>query len=539
MKDTLHTQETSTLISKSKPWRELKQYALSIPSLNDLFRTESRRSPEMTFTAADWTVDFSRNLVDKPRMDLLFQLARDVNLEQARDDMFAGKKINSTEQRAALHTALRAPESEHIFIDGIDIVPKIHEVLAHMREFTSQIQSGERMGYTGKKIKNIVAIGIGGSNLGPEMACHALQSYRSDLDVRFVSNVDPTDLSLTLKELNPEETLFIIASKTFTTLETMSNANEAKKWLISAMGNEAVANHFVALSTNTEKVKEFGIDSINMFEFWDWVGGRYSVTSSIGLPLMLATSPEVFDEMLRGFRKIDEHYKSAPLEKNIPVIMALLNIWNTSFLGMQTHAVEAYDEYLSMFADHLQQLVMESLGKSVTQDGVRVDFATCPVWFGGIGTNVQHSYFELLHQGAGYVIPVDFIAFATSKNPLGNQHKDLLLNMIAQANVMAQGVNPEQLDTLNVPKDLVPHQTLGGNKPSTIFIADELTPSTLGQLIGLYEHMVHTWGTILGINPFDQFGVEAGKRMAKQLSHNAPGELTHEVILDLLQQNEV
>lgn len=534
----MQTPEVSNLISKSKPWGELKTYASSTPALNDLFRADVLRSPEMTLTAADWTVDFSRNLIDKPRMDQLFQLARNANLEKARDDMFAGKKINLTEQRAVLHTALRTPQNEHVFVDGIDIVPKIHEVLNHMRAFTSQIQTGERIGYTGKKIKNVVAIGIGGSNLGPEMTCRALQSYRSGLEVRFVSNVDPTDLSQTLKDLNPEETLFIIASKTFTTLETMSNANEARNWLVSKIGKEAVANHFVALSTNIEKVKEFGIDPINMFEFWDWVGGRYSVTSSIGLPLMLATNPAAFDEMLQGFRKIDEHYKTTPLEKNIPVIMALLNIWNTSFMGMQSHAVEPYDEYLSMLPDHLQQLVMESLGKSVTQSGVSVDFATCPVWFGGIGTNVQHSYFELLHQGAGNVTPVDFIAFITPKNPLGKQHKDLLLNMIAQANVMAQGVNTQQLDSLNVPKHLIPHQILGGNKPSTIFIADELTPSTLGQLIALYEHMVHAWGTVLGINPFDQFGVEAGKRMAKQLSKNAPGELTHDVVFELLHQEK-
>lgn len=523
------TTDQCDLISRSEPWKELKGYVTRIKTLHlkDMFRVEDDRNEEMTFPAVDWTVDFSRNLIDRDGVQLLFELARHAGLEEAREAMFSGKKVNTTENRAALHVALRAPKDSQIMVDNQDVVPQVHKVLNRMKEFTSQIQSGERRGHNGKKIKNVVSIGIGGSNLGPEMACHALKDYNTEgLNVKFVSNVDPTDISQELKDLDPDETLFIIASKTFTTSETMMNARAARDWFVSKTKNEAgVAQYFVAVSTNTEKVKEFGIDPANMFEIWDWVGGRYSMTSAIGLPIMLATSPQVFNEMLEGFHMMDEHYRKTPLEKNVPVIMALLNLWNTSFMGMQAHAVVPYDERLALLPNHLQQLIMESLGKRVTQNGEPVDFATCSVFFGGVGTNVQHSYFELLHQGAGITVPVDFIAHLKSKNPVGDQDTILFANMVAQANVMALGVAGE---------GFISHQILPGNKPSNIFFVEELNPSTLGQLVALYEHMTHAWGTILGINPFDQFGVEAGKNMAGKLFEQVSKALTGETVRELL-----
>lgn len=525
----------NNLISNSQTWKTLAVQSEIPVFLHDLFAKEPDRSLKMTFTAVGWTVDFSRQLVDESRMKLLLQLARETDVTGAIKRMFAGEAINTTEKRSVLHTALRALPGESVMSKGYDVIPEVHHELKKMRAYVDGILSGDLKGYTGKKIRRVIAIGIGGSNLGPEMASRALSEYSTGLDVRYVSNVDPTDLTSALSGADAGETLFIVSSKTFTTTETTQNAQAARQWCVSRLGSDkAVANHFAAVSTNSELVQEFGILPYNMFIFWDWVGGRYSMTSAIGLPTMLSIGTKNFDDMLEGFREMDVHYREEPLEGNVPVLMALFNLWNSSFLKMQTHAVVAYDEYLGLLPDHLQQLVMESLGKRVTLEGTPVDYPTCPVFFGGVGTNVQHSYFQLLHQGAGVTVPVDFIGFIESLHPIEHMHKDLLLNMIAQANVMAFGESGEALARRGGNPFLIPHQVIPGNKPSSIMICEKLTPKTLGQLVSLYENMVHAWSVLLGIDAFDQFGVEVGKRVARQLGSQLTGKLDAQSALKML-----
>lgn len=523
------------LISSTPQWSNIKAQVNVDFSLRKAFADNANRSNEMRRSCGDWTMDFSRQLLDGGTLKLLLELAKAAGIEKAKEDMFRGVRINTTENRSVLHTALRSPSNVKLQVDNKDIVKDVQNEIDKMSAFTHKILSGELTGYTGKKIRHVISIGIGGSNLGPEMACKALLPYSTDLDVIFVSNIDPTDITLALRKVRAEETLFIISSKTFTTSETMQNATCARDWCVEKLkSEEAVGKHFVAVSTNEKLVREFGIRPENMFVFWDWVGGRFSMSSAIGLPVMLAVGPEHYTELLKGFYAVDEHYLNSPIESNVPILLAVLNLWNTTFLGMQTHAVVAYDEYLALLPDHLQQLVMESLGKRVTEDGRPVDYPTCPVFFGGVGTNVQHSYFQLLHQGNGLSVPVDFIAFTESLNPAGNQHRDLFLNMVAQANVMAFGETEDELAAMGNKPELLPHQVIPGNKPSTVLICKKLNPNTLGQLIAVYEHMVHAWGTILGINAFDQFGVEAGKRTAKKLGTRLSGFLTVDAALKLL-----
>jgi len=462
------------LISNSPSWLNLKNLAKNNYNLSDLFTKDPQRLQKMSLSVGDLFIDYSKNLVDPEVMAMLFNLAKEVQLQNAVSAMFNGEIVNQSEKRAALHTALREPQPR----------PKVKKVLNQMVEFTEQI-------HRQTWLKNIVNIGIGGSDLGPKMAYSALIKYKNPkIKVHFVSNIDPADLELTLQECDPETTLFIISSKSFTTDETMTNAQTAKKWLTDKLGQDAVAKHFVAVSTNTEKVTAFGIKTENMFEFWDWVGGRFSLSSAIGLPVMLSIGANNFAEMLTGFYEMDQHYKNAPLEKNLPIVMALLNIWYADFLNYQTHAIIPYSQYLKYFPDHLQQLIMESLGKNTTQQNETVAYTTGPVIWGGIGSNVQHSFFQLLHQGTE-IVPVDFIGF---------RQKKLLANLLAQSQALAFGSSQ-----------------LPGNKPSTIILADQLTPKVLGELVALYEHITHAWGTILGINCFDQPGVQYGKIAAQKI----------------------
>jgi glucose-6-phosphate isomerase len=441
--------------------------------------------------------------------------------------VFAGEEINLTEKRVVLHTALRAPKDAYITVDGHNVVPDVHAVLDKMTNFTKRIRSGVWKGYTGKRIRNIVNIGIGGSDLGPVMAYEALKFYTPrDMTFRFISNVDSTDFVEATRDLDAAETLFIISSKTFTTLETMTNARSARSWLVERLGDQkAVARHFVAVSTNEQEVAQFGIDTANMFEFWDWVGGRYSMDSAIGLSTMLAIGPEQFKAMLSGFHQMDEHFLTAPLEKNLPVLMGLLAVWYNNFFGAQTIAVLPYEQYLHRFPAYLQQLTMESNGKSITLDGQHVDYQTGPIYWGEPGTNGQHSFYQLIHQGTK-LIPCDFIAFRQPLNPLGNHHDLLISNVLAQGEALAFGKPAEEVKKENIPDWLVPHRTFAGNHPSTTIFADRLTPETLGKLVALYEHSVFTQGVIWNINSFDQWGVELGKVLAKriipQLEENAP-----------------
>jgi glucose-6-phosphate isomerase len=505
------------LISRSEAWKRLKTLAQQPPDLPTLFQENPNRGEKMMLHACNLDVDISKQRVNKEILDGLFALAKEAGLSKAITAMFHGEIVNLTENRPALHVACRAKPDEQIMVDGVNAVDNVHHVLNRMSDFTEKVQNGEWTGYTGKKIKTVVSIGIGGSNLGPEMAYHALRDYRTgDINVRFVSNVDPDDLNNALKDLDPETTLFVIASKTFTTAETMANAQIAREWILDHFKADpsAIAKHFVAVSANTEKVKEFGINPKNMFEIWDWVGGRFSLSSAVGLPVMLAIGPERFKEMLGGFYEIDKHFRSARLEENLPVIIALINIWNINFLGMQTQAIIPYNEHLELFPSHLQQLIMESLGKRCTADGIVVDFATGPNIMTGIGTNAQHSFLQSLHQG--HPVPVDFIGVINPSNSSQVlKQKKLLASMLAQAKVLAQGQPSEN-----------PHRVLPGNRPSNIILAKELNPSTLGQLVALYEHIVFVMGTIWGINPFDQFGVEAGKQIAGELLPQIKDELT-------------
>jgi glucose-6-phosphate isomerase len=501
--------------------------------LRQLFASDPKRSERFTVDALGLYFDYSKNRMDGETMRLLTELARQSGLRQHIDAMFAGEKINVTEQRAVLHVALRAPKDEKIFVDGQDVVPGVHAVLDKMAAFCEQIRSGAWKGYTGKRIRNIINIGIGGSDLGPVMAYEALRFYsQRDLTFRFVSNVDGTDFVEATRDLQPDETLFIVSSKTFTTLETMTNANSAREWALASMKDaKAVAKHFVAVSTNTKKVEEFGIDTANMFGFWDWVGGRYSMDSAIGLSTMIAIGPENFHAMLSGFHAMDEHFRTTPFENNLPVIMGLLVVWYSDFFDAQTVAVLPYEQYLKRFPAYLQQLTMESNGKHVTLYGNPVDYQTGAIYWGEPGTNGQHSFYQLIHQGSK-LIPCDFIGFLKTLNPLGPHHDLLLANVFAQAEALAFGKTTKEVEAEGTPDWLAPHRTFEGNRPSNTILADSLTPETLGKLIALYEHSVFTQGVIWQIDSFDQWGVELGKvlaaRIIPELTAEADPDLKHD-----------
>jgi len=486
--------------------------------LRQLFGEDPDRSGRFTLQALGLYFDYSKNLITSETMRLLLELAEQSGLRQHIDAMFAGDKINVTEQRAVLHVALRAMYDESMKVDGVNVVPEVHAVLNQMTAFSDRVRSGEWKGHTGKRIHNVVNIGIGGSDLGPVMAFEALKYYsQRDITFRFVSNVDGTDFAEATRDLKAEETLFIVCSKTLTTLETMTNAHTAREWVLKALADEkAVARHFVAVSTNTAGVEKFGIDSANIFGFWDWVGGRYSMDSAIGLSTMIAIGPAHFREMLAGFHAMDEHFRTAPFERNLPVLMGLLAVWYSEFFDAQTVAVLPYEQYLKRFPAYLQQLTMESNGKHVTLQGTRVDYQTGPIYWGEPGTNGQHSFYQLIHQGTK-LIPCDFIGFVHALNRLGNHHDLLLANVFAQAEALAFGRTPEEVRAEGTPEWLVPHRTFEGNRPSTAILAERLTPETLGKLVALYEHSVFTQGTVWQIDSFDQWGVELGKVLAERI----------------------
>jgi glucose-6-phosphate isomerase len=487
--------------------------------LRDLFAEDPHRGERMTAEAVGLYLDYSKNRITDETLKLLLQLAEESGLRARIHAMFRGEKINITENRAVLHVALRAPKGASILVDGENVVPEVHAVLEKMADFSTRVRSGAWKGHTGKRIRNVINIGIGGSDLGPVMAYEALKHYSDRaMTFRFVSNVDGTDFAEAVQDLDPAETLFIISSKTFTTLETMTNAHTAREWLLKACGGDAkaVARHFVAVSTNAAKVSEFGIDRVNMFGFWDWVGGRYSMDSAIGLSTMLAVGPDNFRAMLDGFHQMDEHFRTTPFERNLPVLMALLSLWYNDFFGAQTVAVLPYEQYLKRFPAYLQQLTMESNGKYVTLDATRVDYETGPVFWGEPGTNGQHSFYQLIHQGTK-LIPCDFIAFGKSLNPLGRHHDMLLANVFAQSEALAFGKTAEQVKADGTPDWLVPHRVFEGNRPSNTILAERLTPDTLGKLVALYEHCVFTQGVIWNIDSFDQWGVELGKVLAQRI----------------------
>jgi len=517
-------------LSERPAWKALQAHYNQIHSrhLRTLFAEDPKRGERLVVEAAGLYFDYSKHRVTDETLRLLLALAEAVGLRGRIDAMFRGDKINLTEERAVLHVALRAPRGVSIGVDGDDVVPKVHAVLDRMAEFSARIRTGAWKGHTGKRIRNIINIGIGGSDLGPVMAYEAMRHYSDrDLTVRFVSNVDGTDFAEATRDLDPAETLFIISSKTFTTLETMTNAQTARNWSLAALGNDkAVAKHFVAVSTNTAEVAKFGIDTKNMFGFWDWVGGRYSMDSAIGLSTMIAVGADNFRAMLSGFHAIDEHFRTAPFARNLPVLMALLCLWYNDFFGAQTVAVLPYEQYLKRFPAYLQQLTMESNGKHVTLEGAPVDYQTGPIYWGEPGTNGQHSFYQLIHQGTK-LIPCDFIGFCRPLNPLGRHHDLLLSNIFAQAEALAFGKTPEQVKAEGTPDWLVPHRVFEGNRPSTVILADELTPETLGKLVALYEHSVFTQGAIWNIDSFDQWGVELGKVLAQKIipeleSHTEP-----------------
>jgi glucose-6-phosphate isomerase len=527
---------TKNMELKSKQsWKALgAHHKRGIPHLRDLFAKDPKRGETMTAKAAGLYLDYSKNRITDETLRLLLNLAKESGLKERIEAMFSGDKINITENRAVLHVALRAPKSVSIVVDGVDVVPQVHEVLDKMTGFSERIRSGLWKGYSGKPIRNIINIGIGGSDLGPVMAYEALKHYCDrSLTFRFVSNIDGTDFAEAVHDLNAEETLFIISSKTFTTIETMTNALTAREWLLQAFKGDikAVAKHFVAVSTNAAEVGKFGIDTANMFGFWDWVGGRYSMDSAIGLATMLAIGPQHFREMLDGFHQIDEHFRTAPFESNLPVIMALIGIWNTNFLGAETVAVLPYEQYLKRFPAYLQQLTMESNGKHVTLDGAEVDYQTCPVYWGEPGTNGQHSFYQLIHQGTR-LIPCDFIAFTEPLNNIGRHHDILMANVFAQAEALAFGKTFEQVKSEGVPEWLAPHKVFEGNRPSNTILAQKLIPEVLGKLVALYEHIVFTQGVIWNIGSFDQWGVELGKVLAQriipELESNTQPDLGHD-----------
>jgi glucose-6-phosphate isomerase len=508
-------------LTKRKAWKALQVHYEKLRGLHlrELFAEDPKRGERMTAEAVGVFLDYSKNRVAAETIKLLIQLADESGLRSQIDAMFRGDKINFTENRAVLHVALRAPKGTSILVDGENVVPQVHAVLDKMTEFSNRVRSGKWKGHTGKRIRNVINIGIGGSDLGPVMAYEALKHYSDrTMTFHFVSNVDGTDFAEATHDLDAAETLFIISSKTFTTLETMTNAHSARAWSVANLGGDekSVAKHFVAVSTNAAEVAKFGIDTANMFEFWDWVGGRYSMDSAIGLSTMLAIGPANFRGMLGGFHQMDEHFRTAPFERNLPVLMGLLGIWYSDFFGAQTVAVLPYEQYLKRFAAYLQQLTMESNGKHVTIDGTQVTYPTGPIYWGEPGTNGQHSFYQLIHQGTR-LIPCDFIAFAEPLNPLGRHHDMLLANVFAQTEALAFGKTPEQVKAEGTPDWLVPHRVFEGNRPSNTILADRLTPETLGRLVALYEHSVFTQGAIWQINSFDQWGVELGKVLAQRI----------------------
>ncbi len=510
----------SILLTQRPAWKALQAHYNQLHSrhLKELFAADPKRGERLVVEAAGLYFDYSKHRVTDETIRLLLALADEIGLRGRIDAMFRGDKINVTEKRAVLHIALRAPRGVSIGVDGDDVVPKVHEVLDRMADFSARIRDGSWKGHTGKPIRNIINIGIGGSDLGPVMAYEALRHYSDrKLTVRFVSNVDGTDFAEATRDLDPVETLFIVSSKTFTTLETMTNAHTARDWSLAALGDDkAVAKHFVAVSTNAAEVTKFGIDTKNMFGFWDWVGGRYSMDSAIGLSTMIAVGADNFRAMLSGFHAIDEHFRTAPFARNLPVLMGLLGVWYNDFFGAQTVAVLPYEQYLKRFPAYLQQLTMESNGKHVTLEGAAVDYQTGPIYWGEPGTNGQHSFYQLIHQGTK-LIPCDFIGFCRALNPLGRHHDLLLSNVFAQAEALAFGKTPEQVKAEGTPDWLVPARVFEGNRPSTVILADELTPETLGKLVALYEHSVFTQGAIWNIDSFDQWGVELGKVLAQKI----------------------
>jgi glucose-6-phosphate isomerase len=510
-----------TIPLRERPsWKALEQHHADIGErhLRELFAEDAGRGDRLTLEAAGLYLDYSKNRVTDETLRLLIELARESGLEERRDMMLRGERINVSEDRPVLHTALRMPKGSSLVVDGTDVVAQVHEVLDRMTAFTERVRSGEWKGFTGKPIKNIVNVGIGGSDLGPVMAYEALRHYsRRDLTFRFVSNVDSTDFAEATRDLQADETLFIISSKTFGTLETLTNAHSARDWVISALGSEdAIAKHFVAVSTNADRVSAFGIDTANMFGFWDWVGGRYSMDSAIGLSTMLAIGPENFTELLAGFHELDEHFRTAPLAENLPVLMGLLAVWYADFFGAQTTGVMPYEQYLKRFPAYLQQLTMESNGKHVTIDGTQVDYETGTVYWGEPGTNGQHSFYQLIHQGTK-LIPVDLIGFGKTLNPLADHHDILSSNVFAQAQALAFGKTEQEVLAEGSSAQVAPHRVMPGNRPTNVLLAEVLTPRILGVLVALYEHSVFTQGTIWGIDSFDQWGVELGKVLAAQI----------------------
>ncbi len=514
-------------------WKALKAHAQAIhdTQIKKLFADDPTRGERYTAEAEGIFLDYAKNRITDETLDLLVALAEESGLKAKLEAMFTGQKINITENRAVLHVALRAPKTESILVDGEDVVPAVHEVLEKMAGFANRVRSGEWTGYTGKPIKNVVNIGIGGSDLGPVMAYEALKHYtQRDLNMLFVSNVDSTDFAEAVRSLDAEETLFLVASKTFTTQETMTNAHSARIWLLKSLHDHAaIAQHFVAISTNAIEVAKFGIDTANMFGFWDWVGGRYSMDSAIGLSTMIAIGPENFNAMLSGFHAMDVHFRTTPFQKNLPVLLGLLTVWYTDFFDAQTVAILPYEQYLKRFPAYLQQLTMESNGKHVTMDGSHVTYATGPVYWGEPGTNGQHSFYQLIHQGTR-LIPCDFIGFYKTLNPLGRHHDMLMANVFAQAEALAFGKTAEQVRAEGVPEALVPHKVFEGNRPSNTILAEAITPEVLGKLVALYEHSVFTQGAIWNIDSFDQWGVELGKVLATKIlaELEGDGELGHD-----------
>jgi glucose-6-phosphate isomerase len=529
------TTRTSSSLRETAAWQALEAHAQELLDvhLRELFADDATRGERLTLDAEGIFLDYSKNRITDETLRLLLELAEERGVAAHRDAMFAGEHINVTEDRAVLHVALRAPAGATIEVDGENVAPKVHDVLDRMSAFSERVRSGEWKGHTGKRIRNVVNIGIGGSDLGPVMAYEALRHYtQRDLTFCFVSNVDGTDIAEATRDLDPEETLFIVSSKTFTTLETLTNATTAREWLLTKLEDDsAVAKHFVAVSTNAEEVSKFGIDTDNMFGFWDWVGGRYSMDSAIGLSTMIAVGPENFRKLLAGFHAMDEHFRTAPFERNLPVLMGLLTVWYSDFFNAQTVAVLPYDQYLKRFPAYLQQLTMESNGKSVTLDGTRVDYETSPIYWGEPGTNGQHSFYQLIHQGTK-LIPADFIGFEWTLNPVGNHHDLLMANVFAQTEALAFGKTPDEVRAEGTEEWLVPHRVFEGNRPSNTILAEQLTPETLGKLVALYEHSVFVQGAVWNVNSFDQWGVELGKVLAKRIADELDpadeADLTHD-----------
>jgi glucose-6-phosphate isomerase len=513
-------QEKLAPLRERPAWRELERDYAQVKSrhLRDLFAEDPKRGTRLAAEGAGLYLDYSKNRLDDETIGLLVQLAEESGLAERREAMFRGDRINVSEDRSVLHVALRMPRERSLIVDGVDVVKEVHEVLDRMSAFAERVRGGEWRGHSGKPIRNVINIGIGGSDLGPVMAYEALRHYsKREMSFRFVSNVDGTDFAEATRDLDPAETLFIVSSKTFTTLETMTNARTARAWVAAGLGDEkAVARHFVAVSTNTEEVEKFGIDSANMFGFWEWVGGRYSMDSAIGLSTMVAIGPQRFGEMLSGFHAMDEHFRETPIERNLPALMGLLAVWYGDFFGAETVAVLPYDQYLKRFPAYLQQLTMESNGKHVTLDGTAVDYETGAIYWGEPGTNGQHSFYQLIHQGTK-LIPCDFIGFHRSLNPLGQHHDLLVANVLAQTQALAFGRTPEEVREEGTPEELVPHRVFEGNRPSNTIFAERLDPRTLGTLVALYEHSVFVQGTVWSIDSFDQWGVELGKVLARRI----------------------